>query len=371
MYLDSTKRLNLCSFIYMIAMLILGNSSFNSNAIVNNLSMILQIFVLVILFCNFIVGKHMIYQWIFVIFGISIVMLSTFFSGTSTFLFFSLFFIGAFNIDIHSFLKNDLKIRIFMLLLIFSLFLIGVFPDMISYRGDIIRHSLGFRHPNTLGAFIFLICFEILLVNWNNLRFKHYFISISLLFLNNYINNSRSSLLTGIVIICFIFLIKTFPSFLNNSIVKKILLISPFIIISIILLIVTKEKIGPLNFDKLNLLSSGRISLYKSIYNYYGVDIFGQQLPTLSKEFAERYFLQYHILDNVYLTLLINYGIVAISLSGITIFSILSKAIKDKKYIFLVVVVCYLIFGITENTPLHPEISILWIISSIYYKGEA
>ena len=350
MYLDSTQRLNLCSFLYMIAMLILGNPSFNSNAIVNNLSMILQIFVLVILFCNFIVGKHMIYQWIFVIFGISIVMLSTFFSGTSTFLFFSLFFIGAFNIDIH---------------------LIGVFPDMISYRGDIIRHSLGFRHPNTLGAFIFLICFEILLVNWNNLRFKHYFISISLLFLNNYINNSRSSLLTGIVIICFIFLIKTFPSFLNNSIVKKILLISPFIIISIILLIVTKEKIGPLNFDKLNLLSSGRISLYKSIYNYYGVDIFGQQLPTLSKEFAERYFLQYHILDNVYLTLLINYGIVAISLSGIIIFSILSKAIKDKKYIFLVVVVCYLIFGITENTPLHPEISILWIISSIYYKGEA
>ena len=158
---------------------------------------------------------------------------------------------------------------------------------------------------------------------------------------------------------------------MNNSIVKKILLISPFIIISIILLIVTKEKIGPLNFDKLNLLSSGRISLYKSIYNYYGVDIFGQQLPTLSKEFAERYFLQYHILDNVYLTLLINYGIVAISLSGIIIFSILSKAIKDKKYIFLVVVVCYLIFGITENTPLHPEISILWIISSIYYKGEA
>lgn len=184
------------------------------------------------------------------------------------------------------FVKIDLLLKISSLLLIMLMFFLRLFPAEYSAsilkHGDVVRSSLGFNHPNTLGGFYLYLLISLLLyidsrvnisnLTWVNKVILFAFTSISGIYVEFTLTNSRSSEL-ALVIILLLLLI---------YMIRDIRVPKPYVGL-ILLLIVSFIAIGLSFFyntgsefmNKLNDLSSNRLLLQHAAIHQYGFGFFG------------------------------------------------------------------------------------------------
>ena len=73
-----------------------------------------------------------------------------------------LFVIACKKIDVKKVIKFDIKLKSLLIIITIIFYKIGLAENIIMYRENgTIRNSLGFSHPNSLGAFLFAICLDI------------------------------------------------------------------------------------------------------------------------------------------------------------------------------------------------------------------
>lgn len=366
-----TTIVNFLYFINMFTVFVLESQAIDS-IVINHLSTILKFGTILGLIFLITVQKNTYFRWMYLILFALFQLIVFRESQSTSMLLFFLFLFGSKGINLQLFLKRDLYIRISILFFVFSLYLLGIFPDIILFRDDgAIRHSLGFKHPNTLGGFLLIIVIEIIIVNWEKLKWHHYLLSVILLLINNSITNSRTSFIVGIfsLLIAVSIKFKGQTKFIfNNWIFKWIVIILPFILVLFMLFVVKNLDINSTIFSIVNKFSSGRLGLFKNIYETYGVSLFGQSIPTLSEDYAIRYFIRQQTLDNAYLTLLIRYGILTTIVFSFYVSKIIKGMFENSKLVYFVLVLSFLFLGIAESFIIRPEMSLLCIMGSVLFN---
>lgn len=292
-----------------------------------------------IIVCGYILIKNKSYNTKFVLifsFVIFISILTYLKLDDFTILKFMMLLLAMKTIDFSDFVKHDFKIRIFMSIMVFLCSCIGLCGVTSFYREGTVRYTLGFIHPNIAGFYMLLIGAEYIYINKAK---KHFFIiPIILCAIINFITDSRTSLLAMILIILGSCYVKFSKNKLGNNRIIRIIIKNLFLIITCFTIVVI------VLFDKQNNFAlfinnkfSNRLTYFSYFWNNYSANILGNNLTS------------YYVLDNAYLQLILRYGLISYIFYYIMYKKRIDKAFKDTDYYLIIIMVCMMVYGFTEN----------------------
>lgn len=243
----------------------------------------------------------------------------------------------------------------------FSFFYLDLFDHAIfMMRGDNIRETFGFRHPNALGAVSFFLCLTIWCLSNRQI---HNIVAISLsfvifIFLQNYVDSRTAQhMLCLLLLIAIVYeLAKYFKfnedGFFTNFIVKNLLVYS-FIILAIAFIIFVILFNSESSFyNSLDELFSSRLSLCHTAFNSLDITLFGQKLNLSDEDpfsLGSVSAVRYLILDPFCISILFKNGIVSLVFFALCFTYISKKAISHKEYKIAIAIALISIYGLMEN----------------------
>lgn len=238
---------------------------------------------------------------------------------------------------------------------ILSMYVLGICPDNIIYRGLIARHSLGFTTPNAMANTFLFILFIYIYANWEKWTYKHTTVWLIIICYVYFYANSRASCYIGIFILLVMWLQKSslIPKLMQKMILRLPIII--FVVNSVVTLSLTwyfRNKLNSLYYS-VNTLTSGRLEYLTSFYNQYGIHFFGNKnIQTVSYANAQQSngFLKWMGLDNSYGYIAIYLGIVMLLVWGIMYYFAQKNMVLSKNVIGAVYLILYAILGLTENS---------------------
>ena len=228
--------------------------------------------------------------------------------------------------------------------------LAGILENRVMAGNGIVRrYTLGFIHPNTLGAFLMqLVLLTFYLYARQSAR-KVYFIAALCFMIAWRIACSRTT--TFVLVIFFMFSALYYITVKRNKKLQSflgILLQRTGDIVKVSLGVSLAAICGLLNqFDMADTLGV-RISQAKLYFNYYGVTLWGQ--PLIMGYETNEYYNGLFTLDNAYIYLFLAFGGIVSILFLFFYFQRLKRARVENDHIVLIILVLYGIVGITETT---------------------
>lgn len=263
-----------------------------------------------------------------------------------------IFILSAKDIDLKKFINNDYKIKIVLLCTIILLYYLGCTENFIMYRSSgIVRSSMGFSHPNIFGAYIFSIFSEYLYINHKKVKTPLLIIaSIIIAFLIFYFSDSRGSYLSIIFLCAMIILYRFNPrDIFDNKIFKKAIIYSS-IIFAIASIILAIRYVPTSNlYLKIDSLLSGRIKFAHWYLDTYNIKLLGNKLLLVSTYLAVDTGQRAYVLDNAYIKIILQYGIIIFLLFFIPYIKACKRAYEKKDYILVIMFFIYAVRGLTEN----------------------
>ena len=318
--------------------------------VLNIVSYILLTFVIILSFDKF--DKKSI---LFVLILLTISIISSKLSGDLLPIKFSFVILASKRIDFNKLIKNDMIVKILLVSIIVILHYLGMTNDYVIYRIDgTMRNSMGFSHPNIFGFHLMIIGLEYFYVKYINhkkVSLFDYVLLFTLLYIIDICSDSRSSIL-AIILFAILFLFRNGLKRKcdNNKVIFSIL--EYFFIILTVISLVSTIIYNNANeiFYNINKITSNRIFYNNYFYYKYGISLFGQQIITIGTEIARLNGINALVLDNVYIQLLIRYGL----FMYLTFAYLFTKSIKyayknNDFYIFLILLVL-ITFGLMETS---------------------
>lgn len=306
----------------------------------------------------------------------TVLLVSSLISGVQLLVTAFIFIVSAKDIDIKKVIKITLIIQIICIILIAALAISGVIEHRMVDRNDsIMRYALGFKHPNALASQVlqFMTCW--VLYRWNDLNYKDYMGIVILIFVTEFITNSRTNLLLMLLLVILI----TSYKFLCNKKLLQVDVIDKFLSIIVKITVVATPIVSLLmgiiyNSNNsilkiINKLFSGRIKLLNDYYVEKGYSLMGQKIEIISTFASKKsYVHDTTALDNAYGHMAVRYGIIVLILFVVGYYLLVNRATKEKNIPLLICILIYFIFGISEiyifNLPYN--IMILYLSSVIY-----
>ncbi len=254
------------------------------------------------------------------------------------------------EISTNSILKSYFSTIIFWSVLIIASQFLGIITDVTEERsGGLLRHSLGFSHPNRLGLIIMLLC--LLDLFWKYARYNMLDIIlnvISIIFLA-IVANSK----TALIIVCGILLFEIcyclWPSLIEK--IKDIVCWCGIIFAPIFSMLFTIMYDSESYYQNiLNEIFTGRLYLANKMYELHGFSILGQSIETVTALEASKNKTEVLALDNFYAFLGIQFGVV-ILIVLITLLIIAAAKISRKigQPAIVLWITLIMIYGIMEN----------------------
>lgn len=250
------------------------------------------------------------------------------------------------DIDFDKFIKRDLIIRSLLTILAIILYQTGISTSNFDSVG---RMAFGMGHPNSFGFMLTMIGIELLYVlKDSKVFFLSYMSAIALLFANNTLCRSRSSMLILIIaLICFV-LMKLKLNLLKYKPIQFILsntyLIFTIISVVLVLLYSNSLSIGL----KLNDLLSSRLYLASTYFNDYGIKIFGNFIYESSASMNINGKIAYTI-DMGFLRMIVKYGVFMWAGFAYMYFKSFKNLFENKKYYEIILSIILLIYGVSES----------------------
>lgn len=254
------------------------------------------------------------------------------------------------NFDL--FLKYDLITRFISFLVIVLMFFLNMFPVANSTqtirRGDVIRNSLGFNHPNTLGGYFLIMLFvfllyvnsktDISLLSVGKKISLFIFVLLTSVYFEVILANSRSSEIAMIIII---------PALCAYMIYKfkvpKQWIGMAILIVTMVIAIFLSYFYDPSNdiISKMNVISSNRLFLQHTALHQYGFGLLGNPLFTQGKPFW---------IDNQYVFNLLCIGILGSAIYLIFMYVVFKNSFKGNNYLLFVILISIVIKSAFEST---------------------
>lgn len=278
------------------------------------------------------------------------------------------------NIDFKKLVKYDFKVKLFLLLVIVCLFKLGLTGNYSVYRDGILRSSMGFSHPNKFGAYILSLYTEFVYLFFNkNKKATNLTVTIlSVCIISHFCDSRASAICILILYVCMIILKNNKFRLFDNKLFKKCI-ICVFAICSF-LSISFGYFYNPNNdfLHSLNSSLSGRLSYTHLFFKKYNINLFGNRLELVSNMEATTYHIQAWILDNSYVRILLQYGVISFSIFSVIYILSLRRSLEKKDYVICIILIIYCIRGLADNIMFAFNINtfLLYFSSIIYTKKE-
>ena len=334
-------------FFYLAYTFILLQAMFNNVPSLTPLYGIIDKLVIVLIFLT-ILFQNQIYRikeivWVVIIFAI--VVISYFLSKDNIILKAIMLIIASKDINFKKFIKFDLVIKVIFCFIIIIFSQIGIAENYVILRADgTIRQSLGFSHPNALAAYWLSICCDYIYLAFNKNKIIKLFICTIITFIIGYITDSR----TVIICVSLMIILLLYNNYLNNKIIKKIVIFLPYLLFALSLSSAYLYKSSDLikNIDR---LLSKRIYYTEQYLQKYDINLFGQKIETVSTVQSRLLNISPQILDNSYIVLLLKFGIILLFCSCLLLSLRLKLSYRERDKLLIIILIIFMIVGLFEN----------------------
>lgn len=348
---DFEKIIFIVAYFLMMASKMLETVIFINKYIVSirYLSFIL-VFILLILYLRHkkISKKRFIFDILISLIGLTIYKVT----NTNTIFILVLFALICKCIDFDSLVSYDFYIKLFLIFIVLICYKFNLtLNDVFLTTDGVIRNTLGFAKPNTLGFYLFSLSVDLIYMNRFNKKYNYLILIFVFSLISGFVAISRTSQF----LLMFLLL---YPLFINKEVkYKKFrLLFIVFTIFSFLIPLLYEKNYLIINC--LNKFMTNRVYFSSIFISKYNIKILGQQVIAYHPLFGYELYI-----DNGYLRLLINYGI----LSYLFVYYLYMKSYKkaslsmEKSVMFILF--SYLIYGLSENI-------IFWLQANIFlYYG--
>ena len=298
--------------------------------------------------------KLTIYHIIIIILGVISYIISHY-TGLLTL---SLILVASYSINIKRIIKFIFKFNILILAIHIILYIIYYFLDFnildfnSRFGSDNLRHKFLFTHANTFATYFSWTYLMYLYIKFEKINTVDY-ISIVAVALFIYIfPNSRTSSFIMIISLVLIIICKYAIKKKKDIIIK---ILKQGIIFCAIFSIIALILYGNNNFiNFVDTFFSARIKLARACYEYYGMSLFGEELPLGRElEYMPEFGLNGLTLDSVYYSLLFSYGIISFAVVIWLLHNTANRTRNKKKIIFLDILA---LSALMETATLNPLI---------------
>lgn len=246
------------------------------------------------------------------------------------------------------------KLFITLLIVLLSFFgVLDIYRTQIFKGGiatNVIGYGLGFLHPNQLAYTIGSLFLIYLCIRKKKIYFPGFIVLCGLLYCSYLVTKSRSLIIIVMLAILFRLLVdgkkseKKFPKFLN---VIGVLAMPVAATISLVLpmFMNTATGRGRVILYAINGLIGSRFTHISRIYDLYPLTPFGGVI--IFDKLQELF--NYSIVDNGYVTILFEFGVIGLVLFLTLYFIATRSLIKNKQYYYVIAIICLSLWGINEN----------------------
>ena len=260
-----------------------------------------------------------------------------------------LFVIASKYIDFDRIMLCAYIMLIVLSLAVIYLFFNGYINEVVVYRGQYLRHSWGFIHPNTLGVRVFQIVITHFYLRRNKLNVFDYSLIIIMVFFLYKIPNCQTACLALLVFMILLIIKRFFEMFENGITIfsKAVILLAILAnLLSVLISIIGVEHNRILM--ELDRFMSSRFSLCHKVYLHYGITFLGQNL-NLNRIVMKHKIIKYY-LDMAYMAMLLRYGVLVYFVFSALFIATMIVVYRNKQYMLIVILGTYAIYGIMENT---------------------
>lgn len=246
---------------------------------------------------------------------------------------------------------GDLRKKLFSIyLLVFFgvifLYSLGIFSSM-NLNESRPRYNLGFSHYNTLGLVVLCILMLWILLRYTEFIWIDYLLcTISFIFVWK-VPNSRTSALCILLLSIGVFFSKHFDIFRLHIVKYMVLLLYPGMAVFSFLCTFYYSPDNPI-FSLLNSLLSGRLSFGQSFLKKYSIPLLGQQVRRINFAQAKKAGIPPEILDNGYLRILLQLGLLTFIIFLIIITYIFYRAFQEKNYAVIICLIVIAFYNLSE-----------------------
>lgn len=246
------------------------------------------------------------------------------------------------NININRIFKDMMYIRLISFISLVFLSIIGIIPNkrMEMYRlGELnIRYSLGFPNPNSLHTAFFILTSLIIYNYFDSIKKRYYL----LLMLFNYLIYLFSGSRTGFFATFVLIFLGILVSYKNKHINLLFLISTKYFF----LFMISLSFIMGFFYDKSNVVMNildrfltGRLNYANYFLINFEFSLFGNQIGEDVTAF----------LDNGYIYMYVQYGIIGILFLSLLILLICSAIEEEKDVRKSILVLCFLLYFFTES----------------------
>ena len=246
-------------------------------------------------------------------------------------------------VDFERFVNFDFKLRIHLYSVVIVFYLLGFTDNYIMTRTDgTIRTSMGFDHPNTLGAFAFLFCAELFMLQKKRPRWYQIILMIMLVLIADQFSDSRTSLACSIVIIIVSLYSESVKKILSLKFARLICYLFFPLMTGISYILTILYDRGSWLAYTLNYIVSYRIKFSSQFLDTYGISLLGNNIELISSKQQTSTW----VLDNSYMYILIRFGLIAWLFMCLAYYLIFRWIFEKKKYQYVVPIIAIQILGL-------------------------
>ncbi|WP_155839009.1 hypothetical protein [Butyrivibrio sp. LB2008] len=260
-----------------------------------------------------------------------------------------IFIVAAKYIDFDKLIKIAYVVQIIMVAIVLYLFFSGVIDEYTMYRGAILRHSLGFGHPNRLGIRVLQLIVCRCYLRRKKLGISDILIILAAAIFVNRVANSKTAYYSLLVFAVMI-TVRVISNMMNIGIERyisyTIYMAGAVNVLSIVLTFIDIKKYPFLK--RIDKAMSIRFSTGHETLKHYGVSVWGQDIQSIVKRHVIGRI--YHFwLDNAYMSILLRYGVVVFLIFSSLYISTMLYLKKQKQYMLLEIMCLFAIYGVMEN----------------------
>jgi len=227
---------------------------------------------------------------------------------------------------------------------------LGILPSLTSARGDKPRYSLGFSHPNVVGLCCLCFVFLWLLIRYKRLKVYDCLAWLAIAAFTWNVPNSKTSTFL-LLLLCIVTLVmkKWGDAFVHSKFMQGLFLsVYPAFAVLSYLMAYFYTGDSPFYLKLDQVLFSGRLRCARVYFDMYTLTLFGQKIKNVGTMRAAKKGIPSYILDNFYLRLLINSGIIPFLIILAIFVALVYKALRLNDQSLLIVLLITAVYCVYE-----------------------
>ena len=278
------------------------------------------------------------------------------------------------NVSFEKIIRIDLTAKISFTLMLVILCCCNIVKNVTTARtGGVVRYSMGFAHPNRLGAMLFLIVLYLAYIRREKLNLKDMIFQFFMLVVTYKLTDSRSSEL-GIAMVIILTLFRLVYKRRKNKNFSKI---QRYLIVIVAVSMIAGMFYLTANYNSnnskmsiLNMLFNSRLELGQLTLKYYKPSLFGAGIQTYAWEDVLSQGMSHALVgsDILYLYIYLNYGIISLFIYLYVIVVAIIYAAKNDKWGCLSLIII-LIISCMENQYLPVASNVFILYFGMYLKN--